>query len=148
LNSPAVWTGKDGITSVTNLLTSPLTQEKIQQDLMSQGLSVLTQRGIPVGSLTAELQSGLALNSAKSAVDTEAFIKGLPLPADVQAQFETATRDAAFAVNLTETKIPEQFKAEIVPEPATDTVNRATLDAAITRIIGNDKVPEPNYGPV
>ena len=146
LNSPSVWTGKGGITGVENLLSSPATQEKIQQDLMSQGLGALSQRGIPVSSLTAELQSGLALNSAKSVADTEAFVKKLPLPPAVQAQFNATTRDAAFAVALTDSKIPEAFKAIEIPIPAIDTVNRSTLNAAIGRIVGNDKVPFPNYG--
>jgi hypothetical protein len=33
------------------------------------------------------------------------------------------------------------------PVPAADTVNRATVDAATTRVLGNEKIPEPNYGP-
>jgi hypothetical protein len=78
--------------------------------------------------------------------DTEAFVKKLPLPPSVQAQFNATTRDAAFAVALTDSKIPEAFKAIAIPIPAIDTVNRSTLNAAIGRLVGNDKVPLPNYG--
>jgi hypothetical protein len=44
-------------------------------------------------------------------------------------------------------KIPPPFKAEIVPVPTSNTVNRDTVNAAVTRVLGNPKVPEPNYGP-
>jgi hypothetical protein len=53
----------------------------------------------------------------------------------------------AFAVNLVTTKIPAAFKAETIPAPAVDTTNRETLNAAANRIIGNPKIPAPNYGP-
>ena len=68
------------------------------------------------------------------------------MPPEVQAQFNATTRDAAFAVALTDSKIPDAFKAIEIPIPAIDTVNRSTLNAAVGRIIGNDKVPIPNYG--
>jgi hypothetical protein len=42
-------------------------------------------------------------------------------------------------------KSPAVFKAIDFPVPAADTVNRETLDAATTRVLGNDKIPEPNY---
>ncbi len=93
----------------------------------------------------------MALNAAKDLPSAEAFAKGLPIPGDatgsVQAAFSSAVRDGAFAVNLVQTKIPAEFKQEDIPVPAANTVNRATLDAASTRVIGNDKVPTPNYGP-
>jgi hypothetical protein len=56
-------------------------------------------------------------------------------------------RDGAFAVNLVQTKIPTEFKQEAIPVPAANTVNRSTVDAASTRVIGDEKVPAPNYGP-
>jgi len=44
-------------------------------------------------------------------------------------------------------KLPPAFKAETVPVPTANTVNRDTVNAAVTRVLGNPKVPEPNYGP-
>ena len=148
LKSPAVWTGKDGITAVGGLLSNPLTQDKIQQNLMGSGLNSLSQIGIPVTGLSADLLSGLALNSAKSVTDTVAFVKGLPLSADVQSKLNITTASAAFAVNLTNLKIPLPFKDATMPLPAIDTVNRATIDAAMIRITGNNKIPKINFGAV
>jgi hypothetical protein len=93
----------------------------------------------------------MALNAAKSLPNAEAFVKGLPIPGDalgkVKAEMTTAIRDSAFAVNLVAAKIPDTFKDAKIPIPATDTVSRATVDAASSRIAGNDKIPPVNYGP-
>ena len=149
--SPASWTGKDGIQGLSGLLASPSTQGLIQQDLMAKGVAGLGAVGIPVSNLSAQGLAGMALNAAKSLPNAEAFVKGLPIPGDatgaVKAAMNTAVRDSAFAVNLVAAKIPDTFKDAKIPIPATDTVSRATVDAASSRIAGNDKIPPVNYGP-
>ena len=148
--SPASWTGKDGIQGLSGLLASPSTQGLIQQDLMAKGVAGLGAVGIPVSNLSAQGLAGMALNAAKSLPNAEAFAKGLPIPGDatgaVKAAMNTAVRDGAFAVNLVAAKIPDTFKDAKIPVPATDTVSRATVDAASSRIAGNDKIPPVNYG--
>jgi hypothetical protein len=149
VNSPAAWTGKDGIKSVTDLLSSDSKQSQIQQDLMTKGVAGLGAVGVPVQNLSSQGLAGMALNAAKDLPSAEAFAKGLPIPGDatgaVQAAFSSAVRDGAFAVNLVNTKIPTVFKQQDIPVPKIDTVNRATLDAASSRIVGDNKVPVPDY---
>lgn len=147
LKSPTVFTGKDGITSASSLLASSSTQDKAQQTLMAQGVAGLKGLGIPTDSLDPSKLAGLALGAAKSLPNVDSLVKGLPLPADVKAGLNAAIKDGAFAVNLTDLKLPSAIKIEEVPPVATDTVNRDTVAAATTRIIGNNKVPEPQYGP-
>ena len=147
--SPAAWTGKDGIKSVTDLLGNAGKQSQIQQDLMTKGVAGLGAVGIPVQNLSSQGIAGMALNAAKSLPNAEAFAKGLPIPGDatgaVQAAFSSAVRDGAFAVNLVNTKIPTAFKEQDIPVPKIDTVNRATLNAASARVVGDPKVPVPSY---
>jgi hypothetical protein len=147
--SPAAWTGKDGIKSAGDLLGNAGKQSQIQQDLMTKGVAGLGAVGIPVQNLSSQGIAGMALNAAKSLPNAEAFAKGLPIPGDsigaVQAAFSSAVRDGAFAVNLVNTKIPTVFKEQDIPVPKSDTVNRATLDAASTRVVGDPKVPTPSY---
>jgi hypothetical protein len=151
LKSPAVFTGKDGIKSAEDLLNNPAKQAAIQQDLMSQGINGLKELGVPTNLLSPQGLAGTALNAAKSIPAADAFLKGLPIPGDAAGAltkaFETNVRDGAFAANLSQAKIPPAFKAEVIPVPAADTVNRETVNAASTRVVGNEKVPEPNYGP-
>lgn len=151
LKSPSVWTGKEGISSLSSLLSNTGAQSKIQQDLMAKGVAGLAAVGVPVGALSAQGLAGMSLNAAKSLPGAEAFAKGLPIPGDatgaIKAAFDTNVRDAAFAVNLADAKVPEPFKAIDIPIPKNNTVSRATVDAASSRIAGNDKIPTPNYGP-
>lgn len=147
LKSPSVFTGKDGITDSKSLLSSLPSQDKIQQELMAKGSAALKSVGASLDKLSPANAAGLALSAAKSLPNTETFIKGLPLPADIKASINTKIKDGAFAVNLTDIKIPAIFKAETTPKPAADTTNRETLNAAANRILGNDKIPKSNYGP-
>jgi len=149
VKSPAAWTGKDGIKGVGDLLGSDTKQSLIQQDLMTKGVAGLAAVGIPVAGLSSQGIAGMALNAAKSLPSAEAFAKGLPIPGDatgaIQSAFSSAVRDGAYAVNLVADKIPTIFKEQDVPIPKIDTVNRATLDAAVTRIVGDPKIPIPKY---
>lgn len=147
LKSPSAFTGKDGINSSSDLLSNPMAQSRIQQDLMAKGAAGLAAVGATLKDLSPANAAGLALNAAKSLPNTEALIKGLPLPASIKAAMDTNIRDGAFAVGIVDSKIPTEFKAEVMPIPAANTTNRATLDAATKRIIGNSKVPTPDYGP-
>jgi hypothetical protein len=151
VKSPAIWTGKDGIKSAGDLLKNAPKQSQIQQDLMAKGVAGLGAVGVPVKNLSSQGIAGMALNAAKDLPSTEAFAKGLPIPGDatgeVKAAFDSAVRDGAFAVNLVNTKIPTEFKQQDTPVPKSDTVSRATVDAASSRVVGDDKVPAPNYGP-
>ena len=154
LKSPTVWTGKDGVKGLDGLLNNSGLQDKVQQGLMAGGLTDLKALGVPTDSLKPQALAGLATNAAKSVTDTLKWatgtgaVPGLPnlpgvpaLPADVAAKFNAAAVNGAFAVNLTQGKVEPPLKQEVVVEPATDTVNTATVTAAAERVVGNDKVP-------
>jgi hypothetical protein len=143
LKSPAAYTGKDGIKDVSSLLASVPKQTEIQQTLMAQGLNDLKAIGIPIDKLSAQGVAGVALSAAKSVPNTENLLKNLPVPDAVKAEFDTAVRDGAYAVNLSQTKVPDVFKAVDTPVPAADTVNRTTVDAATTRVLGMTKFLNP-----
>lgn len=148
LDSPAVWTGKDGINSSINLLSSPGKQDKIQQELMSTGLSQLQEFGVPTGILDPQALAGTALNAAKSPQATLAWAQGQGLPAGVKTVFDAASKDAAFAVNFGDTKTSDAMTKTFPGLPAEDTVDRATLNAASQRVTGDPKIPEVSYSSI
>ena len=142
LKSPTVWTGKDGVKSLDGLLSNDGLQNKIQQGLMTSGISDLKSLGIPTDKLTPQALSGLATNAAKSVQDTLDWAKNTPgLPADIKSNFNISAVNSAFAVNLTQTKIDPSMLQEYKPVAAENTVNAETLNAAAKRIVGNPKVP-------
>jgi len=144
LKSPSVWTGKDGVNSMEDLLASPAKQDRAQQDLMSSGLASVEQLGIPVDQLSPQGLAGVALNAAKNIDGTVAWAKNLLSP-DAKLDYDILAKDAAFSVNFAKTKLNGAMKQEIPGFPAIDTVDRATLDAAAARITGNDKIPDVRY---
>ena len=142
LKSPTVWTGKDGIKKVQDVLGNPELQTKIQQGLMKDGLGDLKQLGVPTEKMTPQALSGLATNAAKSVQDTFKWTQNAPdLSANIKAAFDKAAVNGAFAVNLVENKVEAPVLKEKVVEPSENTVNSATVDAAAARVVGNDKVP-------
>jgi hypothetical protein len=145
LKSPTVWTGKDGIKSLTSLLDSVSKQDAVQQTLMTVGKNALDQVGIPTNKLNATALSGTLTNAAKSVPDTVKWAQGLPLPTDVKSDLNKVAGASAFAVNFTNSKVPEEFKAQVVPPVAADTVDRDTLNAAASRVTGNSKIPAVAY---
>lgn len=147
LKSASVFTGKGGVKDITGVLSNPGLQSNIQQDLMAKGVAGLKAVGIPTAALGANGLAGMALNASKSLQNTELYAKGAALASDVKAAFDKNMSNGAFSVNLSETKIPEAFKETEVPPVAADTTNRTTLNAAAKRILGNPKIPVPDYNP-
>ena len=145
LKSPAVWTGKGGINSLDGLLSNPAAQNLTQQDLMSKGMSVASQLGLPIDELTAKDQGGLASVFSKSSEEGADWIRG-QLPGDKQAEFDKKYAEAKFAVGTAEQKLNDPVLQQAPPGESTNTVNRVTVDAAAVRIVGNDKVPATTYG--
>ena len=45
LKSPSVWTGKDGVTGLTDILSNPALQDKIQFGLMKDSFDTLVKTG-------------------------------------------------------------------------------------------------------
>lgn len=144
LSSPTVWTGKAGINNLDSLLSSVPSQDKIQQTLMASGLSTVQSLGIPINSLDPNKLAGTALNAAKSAKDTLAWAAGSATSA-VKSAFDTAARGAEFAVDFAKTKIDSAMSGVTTPEAANFTVDRKTLNAAVTRIVGNKKIPPVSF---
>ena len=145
LNSPAVWTGKNGVNNLDSLLSSPAKQDLSFQTLMSSGLQALKSLGAPLSALGPASLTGVALNAAKNPAATLDWAKGAALPPGVKSAFDTAARDGAFAANLADTKLTGAMLQESPAAPATNTCNRATVDAASQRVVGNDKVPQVDW---
>jgi hypothetical protein len=114
---------------------------------MKSGLDSIKSFGIPVDNLSPESVAGLGLNAAKSVDATVAWAQGQAgsIASGLQQQFDSIARDASFAVGFTNTKVSNAMKGIELPVPATDTVERATVDAAATRVVGNEKVPPVSY---
>ena len=147
LKSPNVWTGLDGIKTAQDLLLAENTQQQIQLTLMSAALTYLQDFGIAIENLPPRSQAGALLSVAKAPELAVAWLNGQPVPAEASTLFSQYVRDGAYAVDFADSKVNNAMINEADPVGVTNTTDRARLDAATNRIVGNPKVPPLIYGP-
>jgi hypothetical protein len=146
LKSPNVWTGLDGIKTAQDLLLAESTQQQIQLTLMSAALTYLQDFGISIENLPPRSQAGALLSVAKAPELAVAWLTGQPVPAEASTLFSQYVRDGAYAVDFADSKVNNAMVNEADPVGVTNTTDRARLDAATNRIVGNAKVPPLIYG--
>lgn len=145
LQSPTLWTGKDGINGLTSFLDNKNIQSLTQQNIMNLGLSGMKSLGMISGSETAQQLSGLVQGAAKFGPTVMAdWAKGLASP-NLVGSIANLAKGAQFAVGLVG-KLFGGGRRSITP--ASGTVNRAALDNAMVSFLGNNKIPPPRYGPL
>ena len=157
LNMNSVWTGKEGVNSLTQLLQSSGLQDRIQQSLMSLALNQLVELGISIDSMPAQQQAGLLLLGAidpflaadwyknPGAVPNIAVYGPYPELSNWQVP-KTIVRDAAYAVEFSATRTNAAMKNESTARGYTHTVERQAINSAANQIVGNSKVPKISYG--
>jgi hypothetical protein len=145
LNSPTVWSGKTGVSSLGSFLSNPSLQNITQQGVLGAGLAQLKSLGAVTGAENPQVLAGMLQSATKFApADVAAWAKGLA-PADITAQISNLAKDSQFSVNVVD-QLPDVtgFKAEGV----VGTVNRAGVDSAVKDFVSDPKVPAVKYGPV
>jgi hypothetical protein len=146
LKSPVAWTGLDGVESLQQILSNETLQQQIQVNLMNMGLDYLGQVGIAVEKIPPRSQAGAILSAAKAPAAAEAWLRGQTVSAADSVLFSQYVRDGAYAVDFVDSKINNAMANEADPVGTTKTTDRARLDAATNRIVGNPKVPQLVYG--
>ena len=150
--TPAAFTGKSGVSSLTSILGDENTQNKIQGDVLKLNFKQLEQTGL-TSKITDPAQLAATLQTCnKFGIDTaEKLVNGLEIPniAEVKTVAKQAEYGKAFAAKFgvtLSTGSPLQTSIK-KPVPATGTVNRDTLNASLSSILGNAKIPIPSFIP-
>lgn len=184
MQSPGIWTGKDGVRNVDQVLESQSLQTQIQQSLMAKGYSALTSAGTIIPSINAgvtglvgqvyqgqslvtagirnfqnvgtatqaavtqvKAQVGALVQNASKlgAQATELWNKGLST--NVSGALDSVGRMGKYAVGFAQNKLGSLVSGIQPAAGFTGTVNRSTVDAAFTRVIGSAKIPTPSFSP-
>ncbi len=146
LSSPTVWTGRDGVTNLQNLLNDVGLQDRAQQEIMVGSLAALQKTGVITGSESpADLAPFVQAASRFGVTNAIDWAKG-QAPADLVTQMDGVAKGAQFAVNFVNEKLPPVLGSGARLGGFVDTVNRESLDQALNSIIGNAKVPLPDFG--
>lgn len=145
LSSPSVWTGKGNINSLNNLLVDPRLQDVTQNELMLGSYNKLKSAGIVSGNESPSNLGVFVQTATRYGVAAVGnWIQGRP-PPDVAGLIQATAKNAQYAVNFVDNKASTFTTGVRTIGGFTDTINRGTVDAAVSSVIGNPKVPTPIY---
>jgi hypothetical protein len=146
LRSPSVWTGKSDIGTLESLLLDPGLQSLTQNEIMVTALDGLKSAGIVTGREAPTELASFVQTAAKYGVPTTVDWVRAAAPADITSEINSVAKSAQYAVTFVDTKASDLVKGGLQLGGFTGTVERRELDRAVGEIIGNAKVPTPNFG--
>jgi hypothetical protein len=145
LRSPSVWTGKAGIGNLGSLLSDPEIQSLTQNEVMVAALDDLRASGVVTGSEAPKDLASLVQTATRFGTNsTVEWINGAVAP-DIATQIQSVAKGAQYAVNFVDTKASDLTRGISRLGGFTNTVERSTLDQALTQVIGNAKIPTPDF---
>lgn len=144
LNTPAVWTGLNGITSLLEYLNDPILQNLAQLNIMTGAYQGLIDAGILSGDETPGYQATFLQPATRYGVNAViSWVNGTS-SSDLTNNILLIARQAQYAIDFVDT-----YSAILntgIDIPGYDnTVDRQDLDQAVIDIIGNPKVPAIDY---
>ena len=144
LKSAASWTGQLGIGGLGDYLNSPSIQNVTQISLLAASYLGLTQAGVISGNESARYIATFLQPAAEYGVDSVVqWVDGFADSA-MTSEIQITARQGQYAMDLV-----DDFSAEISITPsavsAVDTTQRAAVDQVMAEIIGDPKIPVPQY---
>jgi hypothetical protein len=147
LNTPAVWTGKNGITSLFDYLSDPILQNLAQIDIMTGAFQGLLDVGVLTGNESAKYQATFLQPATRYGVDAVvSWINGTA-GGDLVNNILVLARQGQYAIDFIDT-YSDVLNAGIGISGFENTVDRQDLDQSVVDIIGNPKVPLIDYSDV
>jgi hypothetical protein len=128
--------------SLSNYLSSQPTQQKAQTDIMAGSYQGLVDEGILTGDETAEYQATFVQPATEYGVDNVVDWVYGNADEETTDKILISARQAQYAINFVDFNAAE---LSVTPTNATDTVIRNEVDQAVTDVIGNPKIPTPEY---
>jgi hypothetical protein len=144
LNTPAVWTGQNGIESLLDYLNDPILQNLAQIDIMTGAFQGLLDAGILTGGESARFQATFLQPAARYGVDAVVSWVNDTASTDLTNNILLIARQAQYAVDFVDT-YASALNAGIDLPGFENTVERQDLDQAVLDIIDNPKVPSIDY---
>jgi hypothetical protein len=144
LNTPAVWTGQNGITSLLDYLNDPILQNLAQIDIMTGAFQGLLDAGILTGGESAKFQATFLQPATRYGVNAVLSWVNDTAGTDLVNNILVVARQAQYAIDFVDS-YSNLLNVGIDIPGFDNTVLRDDLDLALTDIIGNPKVPSIDY---
>jgi hypothetical protein len=144
LKSESSWTGLFGIDGLTTYLNSGALQNVVQIGLAVAAFAGLTDSGVLQGNEDPVYVATFLQPATQYGVDNVVqWVDGFAAPSEV-ADLQIAARQGQYAVNFVDTQEISNESA-LSATAAVDTVERNVIDQTVAEIIGDPKVPVPQY---
>ena len=147
LNSPSAWTGQLGIGGLLDYLKSPVLQNIAQIGLMVASFTGLTNSGAITGQEEPRFIATFLQPATQYGVnDVVQWIDGFPTDTPVTDLIITA-RQGQYAIDFYQYYGEDLNITNTVAaaETTVEATQREVIDQAVAEIIGNPKVPVPQY---
>jgi hypothetical protein len=144
LNTPAVWTGQNGIESLLDYLSEPVLQNIAQIDIMTGAFQGLLDVGVLSGGESARYQATLLQPATRYGVTAVTSWINDTASTELTNNILLVARQAQYAIDFVDT-YSALLNVGIEIPGFENTVERQDLDQAVTDIIGNPKVPGIDY---
>lgn len=144
LNTPAVWTGQNGIESLLDYLNEPVLQNLAQIDIMTGAFQGLLDAGILTGGESARYQATFLQPASRYGVTAVVSWVNDTASTDLTNNILLIARQAQYAIDFVDT-YSSLLNAGIDIPGFENTVERQDLDQAVIDIIDNPKVPSIDY---
>ena len=151
LSSPTSWTGLQGATDINTILADAGLQTATQQDLMSNSYEQLKQNGTLNGNESAEAVGPLVNAATKYGVEPTTQWLNNNAPANTGTQISNFVNSSNYGSNFGANNkslsgaIGALSLGVVIAKGYTNTVNRQNLNQATAAVIGNPKIPTPNF---
>ena len=147
LANPSVWTGKKNVGGLDQLLGDVKLQSLTQNEIMVASLDGLKQAGAVSGKESPEQLASLVQLGSKFGVNNAVgWVQG-NAPADLINQMNAAAKNAQFSVNLSDKLADAGQVLKQSAEGFKATVNRASINKAFADVLGDPKIPIPEFSP-
>lgn len=144
LSSDSVWTGQYGVNSLLGYLQNPAIQTIAQVGLMASSYLGLTGAGVITGAETPGYIATFLQPATELGVDNVVqWVDGFANEASTNA-IEIAARQGQYSVDFVDAYSAE-LNATNTANAITDATSRNTIDQAVADVIGDPKVPIPQY---
>lgn len=144
LNTPAVWTGQNGIESLLDYLSDPILQNLAQIDIMTGAFQGLLDAGILTGGESARYQATFLQPATRYGVNAVVSWVNDTAGTELTNNILLVARQAQYAIDFVDT-YASVLNAGIDIPGFENTIDRQDLDQAVVDIIDNPKVPSIDY---
>lgn len=145
LKSNASWTGQSGVGGLLDYLKSPAIQNITQIGLMAASFIGLVNSGVVTGTESPRFISTFLQPATQYGVDDVlTWVDGFA-DSNIVTDSTIAARQGQYAIDFYDYYVDELTSGATSADTTLDATDRLTIDQAVAEIIGNPKVPVPQY---